>query len=351
MLADKIVRAVPILAVKPRTKRRTREVLLTLLTLCVLGLELYLSGRLGGLSSPVAIVSMAVAAATLLLAAWQTDLTRRPATVFGAIAGLASCNAPFLAVVSIMSLDVSDPISIGTSAAGIVFALIGIVCGFCCLSAFTTMRGQGTGKRTENRKAVIVLGKVLVGGRAQWQLERRCWKAVEMLETDPSILIICCGGISKDARGRSRNVKECEVMRRTIKKSLKQRGHTEEELDKLMSHVLMERTSTKTNEKFDNLAIIFDKIGLDYAHTRFGVLTADYHVKRAMRAAHDAGFKRAIPIGIKTQWDTAFVDWNQEIYVLLKESAKGRDLMDPLPGKHEKKGEKSAQAEQPGQNE
>lgn len=340
MLADKIVRAVPILAAQPRTKRRTREVLISLLTLCVLGLELHMSIRLGGLSSPVAIVSMAVAAATLLLAAWQTDLTRRPATVFGATAGLASCNAPFLAIVSIMSLNIDDPVSIATSAAGIVFAVIGIVCGFCCLSAFTTMRGQGTGKRSGNRKAVIVLGKVLVGGKAQWQLERRCWKAVDMLEADPSILVICCGGISKDARGRSRDVKECEVMHKIIEKSLKQRGHSDEELEQMISHVLMERTSTKTDEKFKNLALIFDKIGLDYAHTRFGILTADYHVKRAMRAAHDAGFKRAIPIGIKTQWDTAFVDWNQEIYVLLKESAKGRDLMDPIPGHETKKKKK-----------
>ena len=323
MFAKRIIGALPD-ALKEMSfdmSRRTKEVLGVFSTIVIFGLEIFMASSVG-FTHPISIAALAMAAVTAIISAWQTDLTRRPDTVLGACLGTMSVNSPFLLVLSVYTLVVSqDAGAVLSSAFCIVISLIGILIALCCWDLFKTTMKVAKQKSDHKPKAVIVPGKILIDGMPQWQLTRRCWKAVDLLENDPTLVVVCCGGIAKNAVGDSKAKKEAEVMKAVIENAVKQRGHDEAETARIMKRVLEETNSSTTQGNFENLVKIFRNIGFDYEHTRFGIVTADYHMKRCVRCAKAVGFKKLVLFPIRTQWDSAFADWNQEFYIQLRKIA------------------------------
>ena len=323
MLAKRIVGALPdaLKEMSFEMSRRTKEVLGVFSTIVVFALEFFIASSIG-FSHPIAIIALAVAAITIIISAWQTDLTRRPDTVIGASLGTMSVNSLFLLVISAYALIVTqDPSIVLSSVFCIVVSIIGLLIAACCWDLFKSTMKVAKQTSDHKPKAIIIPGKILIDGMPQWQLTRRCWQALELLEKDPKLLAVCCGGVAKNAVGDSKAKKEAEVMKAIIENSVKQRGHDDAETAKIMKRILEETSSSTTQGNFDNLAKIFRNIGFDYENTRFGIVTADYHMKRCVRCARKAGFKKLVLFPVKTQWDSAFADWNQEFYIQLRKIA------------------------------
>lgn len=173
---------------------------------------------------------------------------------------------------------------LGLLAAGVVFfcAVLGVV-----------LSGQFGAHADGSEKAIVVLGCAVKGHEPSLLLTYRLEAALSQWKTDPEAVLVVCGG-----QGRG----ELEPEGRVMARWLLARGVPAEK-------VLVDDTSTSTEENFRNAKALLEEAGLDAAvPTAF--VTNGFHCWRAAQYARAQGFGdcRAVPAGLPlTQIPTCYI--------------------------------------------
>ncbi len=137
---------------------------------------------------------------------------------------------------------------------------------------------------THKEDAVIVLGAGLRGDRPSSTLKGRLNAAYEYHKENPNALIVVSGG-----KGHDEDITEALAMERYLVS-----------LGVPKDKIIKEEKSTSTFENFVFSKTILDGLlGNDY---KIAYITNEYHIFRAGRIAHNAGFENTTHIHSDTIW-------------------------------------------------
>jgi len=145
--------------------------------------------------------------------------------------------------------------------------IIFLLCIFLCISIFLIpvsricVNLQGNEKK--DLDYIIVLGAKLSNNGISGQLKERCDKAAEYLEENPNTKCIVSGG-----KGKDEYISEALGMYEYLV--------GEWHIDK--NRIIMENESTNTQE---NILFSLNLVKLDKENAKVGIVSNDYHLKRA----------------------------------------------------------------------
>lgn len=163
-------------------------------------------------------------------------------------------------------------------------------------------------KPSKNLDYIIVLGAQVNGDKLSNSLKLRLEKAKEYIEENPGTVAILSGG-----QGKGENLSEAEAMYRYLEKQ----GIEKERM-------IMEDTSTNTNENLRNSLAILDKLEDGKGkQASIGVVTNGFHVYRGVSIGKKQGCTGIEGIPAKSN---AFLQLNylvREFFGVLKDKAVG----------------------------